>query len=264
MRTARGGPGWCRQHQEGRHPALVGSADAAVRVAGPARAGRPAGDVGAVPRSRGSIRDQQPQPLLRARHLRPAVGPVVADAVRRARGGPPAGRDLRTGGQASPPRARLVRAHRAAPARRAAHRARASRRPGPDRVRWCHPARRAQPRRPRGAPCRLPVRRQRQPDPGLRTEPRRRAAVRGAGRGRARDQGHAAAREGGGRRSGSRRVPRAGRGALRVDGHGGPRGHGRRRRRAVRRRRRRPGRGARAAGEHGVATARWQLARSAA
>ena len=55
-----------------------------------AQAARPTGDAGAVPRPRGSIRDRQPHPLLRARHLGAAVRPVGADPVRRARGGPPA------------------------------------------------------------------------------------------------------------------------------------------------------------------------------
>ena len=188
------------------------------RVAwGSRQAARPTGDVGAVPRPRGSIRDRQPHPLLRARHLGPPVRPVVADPVRRPRGGPPAGGHLGTGGQASPPRARMVRPHRPAPARRAAHPARPPRRPGPDRVRRRHPARRAQPHRPGGAPRRFPQRRQRQPHPRLRAQPRRRAACGRARRGRAGHQGHAAAGEGRGGRARGRRVPRARRRALGVD-----------------------------------------------
>src|SRR5262245_26609288 len=95
--------------------ALVGATNtkgAGTRpLAGPCRRGtaaldgdraaavRPTGEVGAVPRPRGSIRDRQPHPLLRARHLGPPVRPVVTGPVRRPRGGPPAGGDLRTGGQ---------------------------------------------------------------------------------------------------------------------------------------------------------------------
>ncbi len=217
---------------------------------GRATAARPTGQVGAVPRPRGSIRDRQPHPLLRARHLGPAVRPVVADPVRRPRGGPPAGGHLRTGGQAPPPRARMVRPHRTAPARRAAHPARPPRRPGPDRIRRGHPARRAQPHRPGGAPGRFPQRRQRQPHPRLRAQPGRRAARGRARRGRAGHQGHAAAGEGGGGRAGGRRVPRARRGALGVDRHGGHRGRERRRRRPVPRRRDRPRRGPGPAGQH--------------
>ena len=102
------------------------------------------------PPPRATLRAHRPRrPHLRARHQRAAGRPGGAAPVRRARGGAAGRGDHRAGGQAAPPRAGLLRPHRAADARRAAGPPRPPRRAGPGGRRGRHDPGRAQPHRPR-------------------------------------------------------------------------------------------------------------------
>ena len=111
-------------------------------------------------------------PHVRPRHLRPALRPGRAAALRRARRRAPARRDQRAGGQAA-----TTPSSAGSPGRRCACSTTCGSRtagwtPRPDRRGRRHAARRAQPQRPVGAAGRVPQRQQRQPDPGRRAQPR--------------------------------------------------------------------------------------------
>ena len=97
---------------------------------------------------------------------------------------------------------------------------------------------------PSGAARRFPHRHQRRPHPDVCGQPRRRGQVSHVGQ-----QGHSAAGQGRGGRTDGRRVPRAGRRDVRLDGHVRGRRDRRGDRRPVRRRR------DRARGRHGICRA---------